>query len=309
MLRLDPRNDDVKTIRSILVATDLTEASDDVLRSAAGLASLLDAKLHVIHSFDLQSRPYSGDHHSPTFAGRIEQARRTLEDQLRRTTRPGFQIASGEIVIFAAHRAILDRAEAVEADLIVLGPHRRRGAVEEFLGTTTDGVIRGARCPCLIIRGPINLPLRRVVVAVDLSAPSLRALETGLAWADSLRPQPGTEGARPRVEILHVLPPDLGLLGVPLDEDTIVSGLKREVYAMLGKAASTELDVRIDLVRSDDVPGEILARSDRDADLLVLSTHGHGSVARALVGSVASTVARRARCPILVVPPRAIEGS
>lgn len=299
----------MKTIRSILATTDLSEATDDVLRSAAGLASLLDAELHVIHSFDLQSRPYSPNDPATTFAGRIEQAQRALKDQMRRATPPGVRLASSEVVIFAAHRAILERAREVEADLIVLGPHRRRGAVEEFLGTTTDGVIRGAACPCLIVRGPITLPLRRTLVAVDLSPPSLHALEYGLGWADSLRPHPDGEPGRPEVEVLHVLPPQLDPVGLPFSEESIISELRREVDDQLADLTSADLDVQVELVRSDDVAGEILSKSDRGVDLLVLSTHGHGSVARALVGSVASTVARRARCPILIVPPRTTDGS
>ena len=36
----------------------------------------------------------------------------------------------------------------------------------------------------------------------------------------------------------------------------------------------------------------------------MLGTHGHGALARALIGSVSSAVARRAECPVLLVPPR-----
>ncbi|HEU0078622.1 MAG TPA: universal stress protein [Longimicrobiaceae bacterium] len=36
---------------------------------------------------------------------------------------------------------------------------------------------------------------------------------------------------------------------------------------------------------------------------LVLDTHGHGALRRALVGSIASAVARGAGCPVLLVPP------
>lgn len=38
------------------------------------------------------------------------------------------------------------------------------------------------------------------------------------------------------------------------------------------------------------------------ADLLVLGTHGRGGLERALLGSVAGSVARRAECPFLLVP-------
>ncbi|HWK90556.1 MAG TPA: universal stress protein [Longimicrobium sp.] len=40
------------------------------------------------------------------------------------------------------------------------------------------------------------------------------------------------------------------------------------------------------------------------ADLLVMATHGYGAVRRALLGGTAQAVARRAPCPVLLVPPR-----
>jgi nucleotide-binding universal stress UspA family protein len=41
-----------------------------------------------------------------------------------------------------------------------------------------------------------------------------------------------------------------------------------------------------------------------DADLVVVGTHGRRGIARMLLGSVAASVLRRARCPVLVVRPR-----
>lgn len=46
---------------------------------------------------------------------------------------------------------------------------------------------------------------------------------------------------------------------------------------------------------------EILARA-RDADFIVLGSHGHGAMYDLLVGSTAHGVLRRAPCPVVVVP-------
>ncbi len=298
------------TIRSILAATDLTEASDDVVRSGAALASLFDAELHLIHAFDLQTLPYATTGGgSSSFTGRIDEARSAIEQQIERTTRAGVDLATSDVVIYAAHRAIVERAVAVKADLIVLGPHRRRGRIEELLGTTADRVVRAAESPCLIVRGPIRLPLRRVMVAVDLSPPSMRALEEGIRWSKSLQPDPQDPRPRPRIDVLHVLPADIELVGPSGTKNDVESLLRREVDSRAGRLGLSSPDVNVAFRQGDDVADRILAESaDDDVDLLVLSTHGHGGLARALIGSVASSVVRRARCPVLIVPPEAENG-
>ena len=40
---------------------------------------------------------------------------------------------------------------------------------------------------------------------------------------------------------------------------------------------------------------------DRDIDLIVMGTHGRHGVARALLGSIAETIVRRASCPVLTI--------
>jgi nucleotide-binding universal stress UspA family protein len=72
--------------------------------------------------------------------------------------------------------------------------------------------------------------------------------------------------------------------------------------------------VREELVSGDEAAEEIVGYAKhRHSDLIVLATHGHGALRRALVGSLASTVARSATCPVLLVPPtlwsRAGEGA
>ena len=48
---------------------------------------------------------------------------------------------------------------------------------------------------------------------------------------------------------------------------------------------------------------EILAAAQRDStDLIVMGTPGAGRLGRALVGSVADAVLRRAPCPVLALP-------
>lgn len=291
-------------IRSILVATDLTESSDEVVRAAAQLAAARDAELHVLHAFDFPTVPTAGQDVPPaSFQGRIEAAERRLDDQLERTLPAGATAASRRVEIYVAHRAIVEVAEGVGADLIVLGPHGKRAA-DGILGSTADRVIRSAGVPCLIVRGPLSLPVRRIVVPLDLSDPGLGALEVGLSWGVALGGHDdavtGTE-----VIVLHVVPRVFETPDFPFDRAVIGPELHREVEAARQRVrGATELEVTEE-VRWGETPTDEIVKiaSEEDVGLLVLGTHGHGVVKRALIGSVASGVARRAPCPVLLVPP------
>src|SRR5262245_10937324 len=64
-----------------------------------------------------------------------------------------------------------------------------------------------------------------------------------------------------------------------------------------------DVDIAVDLGQP---AAEILRRAESlPADLVVLGTHGVSGFERFLLGSVAEKVLRKARCPVLTVPPRA----
>jgi nucleotide-binding universal stress UspA family protein len=43
-----------------------------------------------------------------------------------------------------------------------------------------------------------------------------------------------------------------------------------------------------------------------DAQLIVMGSHGYGAIADLIVGGVSKVVLRKARCPVLVIPPGAV---
>jgi nucleotide-binding universal stress UspA family protein len=65
------------------------------------------------------------------------------------------------------------------------------------------------------------------------------------------------------------------------------------------RAAGTGVEVERRLVESS--PGDALVEAARGADLLVVGSHGRGSLASALLGSVSHHVLKHAPCPVVVV--------
>lgn len=303
------------SIRSILAAIDLNTPPerDEVLRAAAALADRFGAEFHVLHTYEFPSVPYwSQEEAASTFPDRIEAAERALDEHIDRSLAPGVTPTSREVIIYTAHRAILDRAAQVAADLIVLGPHRGRGGIATtILGTTADRVIRTAGIPCLVVRAPLELPVRRIGVPTDFSEPARDALTLALVWADALAAPTGPDqSAVAEVAIVHAAWTGFGAANPRIEEDILRPMLDKEISAARERVVDSDrLEIR-SIVVWGEAPGECIVdyASEEGLQLLVMGTHGQGGLRRALIGSVASSVARTAPCSVLLVPPGTAAG-
>jgi nucleotide-binding universal stress UspA family protein len=74
---------------------------------------------------------------------------------------------------------------------------------------------------------------------------------------------------------------------------------REQVDAVVSAAPGT---VQVECRVEEGHPVDRLVEAAKGADLLVLSSHGHGRMHQAVVGSVAAGCIRRAPCPVLVVP-------
>jgi nucleotide-binding universal stress UspA family protein len=147
---------------------------------------------------------------------------------------------------------------------------------------------------------------RRILVAVDGSAPSTRAFHEGLRLA-------GDQGAELRV--IHVVDfgvllasyADASLLDIGHLEATLRSTGAAIVKATLADARGSRVAVDSALIETDtgDVARAILDEAARwGADLIVLGTHGRGGLAHLLLGSVAEGVVHGSSLPVLLLRGR-----
>jgi nucleotide-binding universal stress UspA family protein len=198
---------------------------------------------------------------------------------------------------------LLGYAARTDVDLIVMTTHGRGGAARFWLGSVADVVTRASPVPVLLL-GPAEGPrpaagalFRRVLVPLDGSALAEQILAPALALG-------GLGGAAYR--LLHVVErrghgaADAG--GCPRDEDEAWGYL--EGLALRLERAGARVETRA--VTADEVAPAILEQARAyGADLIAAATHGRSGLARLARGSVASTLLRAARQPVLVLRPRA----
>jgi nucleotide-binding universal stress UspA family protein len=65
--------------------------------------------------------------------------------------------------------SILDSAQTLSCDLIIMGTHGRRGISHALSGSVAEAVLRKARCPVLTVRSAKSGPGRRQMTSTALS--------------------------------------------------------------------------------------------------------------------------------------------
>ena len=142
-------------LRRILVPTDFTETSDIALDWATALATRLGAAITVMHAYELPivGFPEGAIVASAELATQIGQASRAalaaLVARLRPTAVPVDAILR-EGIIWQEINAV---AEAIDAGLVVIGTHGRKGLSRALLGSVADKVVRTSNRPIVTIRG------------------------------------------------------------------------------------------------------------------------------------------------------------
>lgn len=137
--------------RHVLVAVDLTKDSHKVLERALPIAERNQAKLSIMHTLEPLGFAYGGD---------IPMDLTSIQDQLDDHAKQRLaEIADPHnvarddqhVVVGMPDTEIHRFAEDNGVDLIVVGSHGRHGFAL-LLGSTSTGVLHGAKCDVLAVR-------------------------------------------------------------------------------------------------------------------------------------------------------------
>ncbi len=140
----------------ILLATDGSEEAELAALRAVDLGQSTDSELHVVHvgvvpTF-LESYPGTLGYDGKLYEELEEEARELLRKESWRVKVAGGTVAGAHLRMGSADLEIVGLAKELGADLIVMGCRGHRGIRRAIEGSISDGVIRHAPCPVLVVR-------------------------------------------------------------------------------------------------------------------------------------------------------------
>ncbi|NRH29276.1 MULTISPECIES: universal stress protein [Pseudomonas] len=136
----------------IMVAVDLTEECDPVMKRAVALADGTHAKLSVVHVVEPMAMAFGGDvpmDLSMLQQQQFDQARERLD--AFSTKYPQLLADQRHLTYGQPRQEIHKLAEEQGCDLIIVGSHGRHG-LALLLGSTANDVLHGAPCDVLAVR-------------------------------------------------------------------------------------------------------------------------------------------------------------
>ena len=134
----------------------------------------------------------------------------------------------------------------------------------------------------------------RIITGVDGSATSSRALAWALGQAEAT-------GAIVEAVIAWDIPASYGFGPTAVDGEDLAGAAERLLAGVIAQVSAGHPDVAVQATVLRGHPAAVLVDQAKDADLLVVGSHGHGGFVGALLGSVSQRCVQHASCPVVVV--------
>jgi nucleotide-binding universal stress UspA family protein len=216
---------------------------------------------------------------------------------------PDWEVAHQAVTDSPSH-GIVEKANAWNPDLLVVGSHGHSVVGRLLFGSTSMSVLNRVGCSVRIGRGRImeNLEPVRVVLAVDGSEPSMLA-------ADKILERPWPKGSAIHI-VTAVDARIVTAIAFPSaaikkwfhekDQDPLAWALR--MHESLQKKMEHAGLIVSTLVKEED-PKDVLLdeAADWGADCIFLGSRGLGLGERLFLGSVSSAIAARAHCSVEII--------
>ena len=138
--------------QNLVVAIDTTDEAAEVLATAAALAKGSDARVEIVHATERPLVAYGALSSSAVAIPSEMDIKEALFPGLaEKAEAAGFSRQNVHIRFGRSADVIVDLADEIEADVIVIGSHGRHG-FSLLLGSTANAVLHDAGCNVLAVR-------------------------------------------------------------------------------------------------------------------------------------------------------------
>lgn len=292
----------MKQLNRVLAATDLSTPARHAAERAALVSKETTASLDLFHVANLAPLERLRQLMALTPADMeqrvLDAARQGLHDlatslQARHGVVADTHVAAGPLCA-----TLVRHADELAAGLLVCGARGESVLRHLLLGTTALRVLNTTTCPVLVVKQPPDGPYRQLLVPVDFSPASLRAIR----HARRIAPQAD-------IVLLHTfeVPFEGHLRYASVDDETIHhyrivarQEATQKLHALREEAGLSSSCCALMVLHGDPASRIIEQEREQGCDLIVMGKHGESAIEELLLGSVTKHVLAESQSDVLV---------
>lgn len=290
------------SLTRILAATDLSAFARHATERAALVSKDTAAPLDLLHVADLapleRLRQFMDTTPGEMERRVLDAARQRLHDLAASLQQRYGVVAGTHAVAGSLLTKLAKESDSLAAGLLVCGAKGESVIRRFLLGTTAMRILSTTTCPVLVVKQAPREPYRRLLVAVDFSPSSLRAI----LHARSVAPQAD-------IVLLHAFdaPFEGQLRYASVDEDTIhhyrivaKQEATQKLHALCEEAGLSPDEIHQIVLHGDPTSRIIEQEQEQDCDLIVMGKHGESVLEELLLGSDTKRVLAESQSDVLV---------
>jgi nucleotide-binding universal stress UspA family protein len=302
-----------------LVPVDGSENSRTAAKHAVQLASIYGAEISAMYVADIHKYAV------PDILEIVKKAGEEYVDQVRKLAeRKGITIRSTKVLAGSPIEQILNEAEAIDANLIIMAATGKGLGKTAPIGAVANRILRLSNTHVMLIRNTENNELyKKILVPTDGSKDAEYAAHYGMSIARRYNAEViacTIVDSKDKILEKHITSLDEAGRGRVLGEtvaypEAIIKRLRQHLLDDAAKIAENVKEIADKkgvsaeiIVKDGKTTSEILKIvKNQNIDLIVLGSTGKSSISKMVVGSVSEKLASTAKCSVLVVRGSRIE--
>lgn len=279
----------MKLLENILLATDLSTSSENIVKNAIVLAKTFQSKITLVHVLPSDIK------NEKTQLFLTEAAKNMLKVIKERIGNEGIEIEEPIMEFGSPYDKIVKTAVAVKANIILVGSGEKAKTVPFKLGTTAKRIIQKSDKPVWVVKNDHPIKVKKILCPVDFSQTSKRALQNAITMARRFKAA---------LTILTVYESQSSSF-LPFKDELVMEKIRVEYTENLSnflKAFNlTDLDCTQEIHEGDPAKEILLEISKNKPDLLVMGTTGKSGLSKIIIGSVTEKVIREVPCSFMTL--------
>lgn len=269
----------VARMEKLLIATDGSVYSESAIREAINLAKQCSSKLIAVSI--VKTNPEFEDLVPQVIEKLEKEAIRHLESIKNRASKENVDC---EIIVHLSeepYQDIIDEAAKNQVNMIIVGTHGRTGLKRLMMGSVTAKVIGHATCNVLVVPVTAKVECKNILIATD-----------GSRYSDA--------AAIEAIGISKRCGSSLIVISVATSDEEIKSA-EDNVKKVVELAEKEGIKTEGLMIKDEPYKSIVEISKQRNADLIVVGSHGRTGLERLLMGSVTERVIGHAESAVLVV--------